>query len=157
MIAENAEVKIVNRPAFTVAGMLYRGDNGGNEIPQLWDQFGPKMGIIPHRIDPQSCYGICDNFDEKAKVFDYIAACEVKPGETMPDGMVTRAIPAQTYAVFRTTLPEIRTTMDDIYNTWLPSSDYERGSGPEFELYDEEFSPEDPASMLYIYVPVVKS
>jgi AraC family transcriptional regulator len=157
MIAEKVEVKIVSRPAFTVAGMLYRGDNSNNEIPQLWDQFGPKMGILPHRIDPQSCYGVCDNFDEEANVFDYVAACEVKAGEEMPEGMVTREIPAQTYAVFTATLPEIQASMGYIYSTWLPPSEYERGAGPEFELYGEEFSPVDPASKFYIYVPIAKS
>ncbi len=157
MIAENVEVKIVSRPAFTVAGMLYRGNNSNNEIPQLWEQFGPKMGILPHRVDAQTCYGVCDAFDEEAKVFDYIAGCEVKPGEQMPKGIVTRAIPAQTYAVFTTTLPEIQATMGYIYGTWMPSSEYKRGDGPEFELYGEDFDPDDPASRLYIYVPVVEA
>ena len=154
MSAEEVEVKFVSRPAFTVAGMLYRGNNANHEIPQLWEQFGPKMGILPHRIDALTCYGVCDAIDEEAKVFDYIAGCEGKPDEEVPDGMVTRAIPAQTYAVFTTTLPEIRSTMDYIYGTWMPVSDYERGAGPEFELYGEEFNPDDPASRLYIYVPV---
>ncbi len=157
MIAENVDVKVVSRPAFTVAGMLYRGNNSNKEIPALWDKFGPKMGILPHRIDPQSCYGVCDNFDEEAEIFDYVSACEVKPGEEMPEGMVTREIPAQTYAIFNTTLPEIQATMGYIYSTWLPSSKYERGPGPEFELYGEEFSPDEPASRFDIYVPVVSA
>ena len=85
----------VARPS-RLPGMLYRGNNANNEIPQLWEQFGPRMGILPHRVDAQTCYGVCDAFGEEAKVFDYIAGCEVKPGEEMPEGMVTHAIPAQT-------------------------------------------------------------
>ena len=41
-----------------------------------------------------------------------------------------------------------------IYETWLMQSDYQRAPGPEFELYDENFDPEDPSSEMYFYVPV---
>ena len=43
------------------------------------------------------------------------------------------------------------------YQQWLPQSGYKRAIGPEFELYDEKFNPQDPASMLYRYVPIVSA
>ena len=154
MSDKTAEVQIVSKPAFTTAGLRYRGNNANNEIPQLWNQFGPKMGILPGRVDNTTCYGICDNFDEVNKEFDYFAACEVTPGTELPADMVVHEIPAQTYAVFETTLPNIRETMDDIYAAWLPNSEYERAEGPEFELYGEAFDPNDPSSLFNIYVPI---
>ena len=157
MPVQLAEGMIVSKPAFTVAGMRYRGANQNQEIPQLWDQFGPKMGLIPQRTDPTVCYGICDNFNEETQEFDYIAACEVKPEADLPEGMAVYEIPAQTYAVFETTLPQIHETMEHIYSTWLPASEYQRAAGPEFEIYDETFDPHNSASKLYLYVPVVKA
>ena len=40
------------------------------------------------------------------------------------------------------------------FQTWLPQSGYERGDGPDFELYDETFDGEVEGSGLYIYVPI---
>ena len=152
--AQAAEMRIVTKPAFTVAGMRYRGDNANNEIPQLWGQFNGKMGILPGRVDNTTCYGVCANFDEATKEFDYTAACEIAPGAELPEGMVALEIPAQTYAVFETTLPRIHETMEQIDSVWLPASEHERADGPELELYGETFNPNDPASTFSIYVPI---
>ena len=61
------------------------------------------------------------------------------------------------YAVFTCTLPTIGATYEHIYGTWLPASGYRHADGPEFELYrDEEFDPEDPDSVMHIYIPIEK-
>ena len=73
----------------------------------------------------------------------------------VPDGMVSWNIPTQTYAVFPSTLPQIGETWTEAYQQWLPQSGYQRAVGPEFELYDEKFNPQDPAAVLYICVPIV--
>ena len=48
--------------------------------------------------------------------------------------------------------------MEFAYNSWLPGSGYEQASSPDFELYDEDFSPENSlVDPLYIYVPLAKA
>jgi hypothetical protein len=46
------------RPTFTVVGLLYRGDNKNNEIPQFRDAFYPaRAAEITSKVDPQTAYG----------------------------------------------------------------------------------------------------
>jgi len=149
--------QITTRPAFTVVGLLYHGDNKNNEIPQLWEALFPdRAAEITDKINPFIAYGVEDNFDEEAGVWDYIAGYEVAANAPVPPGMVKKHIPEQTYAVFRTVLPEIHKTMDAISQEWLPGSDYNRADGPEFELYNEEFIPPMGQLTMYIYIPIVE-
>ncbi len=150
------EPKIVSKPAFTIVGVKVRGRNENNEIPQLWDAFGPRMGEIKHMVDKHACYGVCANADHETHEFDYFAAFEVDSTVDMPEGMVSFEVPAATYAVFRTTLPDVGKTFDHAYQTWLPQSGYKPTGGPDLELYDEEFDPRDPESTFAIFVPIVK-
>ena len=150
------EPKIVSKPAFTIVGVKYHGRNENNEIPQLWNDFGPRMVEVKHMVDKHACYGVCANVDKQTRKFDYFAAFEVDSTDDIPEGMVSFEVPEATYAVFRTTLPDIGTTFDHAYHSWLPESGYQATGGPELELYDEEFDPRDPASTFGIYIPITK-
>jgi AraC family transcriptional regulator len=150
------EPRIVSVPAFTVVGMKYRGKNEQNEIPQLWSQFGPRMGEIKHKVDRDIAYGVMGNYDENTGEFDYVAAIEVERADGIPTGMASWVVPEQTYAVFVCTLPTIRETFQHVYETWLPQSGYQRGSDVEFEFYDADFDPQDPSSEMQIYIPIKK-
>jgi predicted transcriptional regulator YdeE len=71
--------------------------------------------------------------------------------------MVGRDVPAQTYVVFESHgLSDIHHTYRQI-EEWFPTSGYQPGTGPDFELYPEDFNPDDPQSLLYIYFPVKTS
>lgn len=146
------EPKIISKPAFTVVGVKYHGKNEKDEIPQMWQAFGPRVCEIKHVAAPHVAYGVCDSPDESGK-FNYVAGFEVSSTADIPQGMVSWEVPENTYAVFTCTLPTLHETFQHI-ETWLPQSDYQRAPGPEFELYDENFDPEDPSSEMYIYVPV---
>lgn len=151
------EAQIVQRPAFSVAGILYHGKNEHNEIPQLWDQFWPRHAELQSVVEPQVSYGLCDHVDERTGEFDYVAGMQVAPDALLPVGMVKWEIPALTYAVFTTTLPKIGPTFDAIYREWMPNSEYHRTAGPDVELYTAEFDPNAPDSTFYLYIPVEKS
>jgi AraC family transcriptional regulator len=148
------EPKIVERSGFTVVGLKYRGKNENNEIPQLWQVLGPRAGAIKNRVDDHVAYGISANIDKSTGEFDYIAGFEVGTTKGIPEGMVSFEIPGSKYAVFSTTLPKIGETFDNAYHTWLPESGYQPTGGPEFEVYDERFDPQDPDSLFDLYIPV---
>ena len=148
------EPKIVTRPAFTVVGMLYRGKNENQEIPQLWQAFGPRMGEIVHASKEPIAYGVMDNYDEETGEFDYVAALKVDSAEDIPEGMLSWQIPESKYAVAACSLPTLHETFHELYHEWLPNSGYERAPGPEFELYDERFDNKDPHSELDLYIPI---
>ena len=148
------EPQIVKKPAMTLVGLQLHGKLEGMDLKSLWNGFGPRMAEIRDG-DPNICYGAMDNYSETTGEFDYLAACEVKAAADVPEGMVSWTIPAQTYAVFPSTLPTIGEAWMTAYQQWLPTSGYQRATGPEFELYDEKFNPQDPAATLYLCVPIV--
>ncbi len=150
------EPKIISRKPFLVAGMKYRGGNENEEIPQLWRDFWPRHTEIQNRVAPGLSYGVITNFDEEAGEFDYIAGVQVQSGSELPTGMVAIELPGQTYAVFECTLPALMPTMSQIYERWLPASEYRRAPGPEFELYDERFDPDHDRFEMSVCIPVVR-
>jgi AraC family transcriptional regulator len=72
--------------------------------------------------------------------------------------MVTTVVEPATYAVFthKGKLARLGETMNYIYGSWLPGSEYERANGniPDLEWYDERFSPESDESELDLYIPL---
>ncbi len=153
------EPQIVKKPAMTLVGVQLHGKLEGMDLISLWNGFGPRMSEIKD-ANPAVCYGAMDHYSETTGEFDYLAACEAKSAvaaPAVPDGMVSWNIPAQTYAVFPCTLPQVGEAWMTAYQQWLPQSGYKHAAGPEFELYDEKFNPQDPASTLYLCVPIVSA
>jgi AraC family transcriptional regulator len=99
-------------------------------------------------------YGLIGNFDDASGEFDYMAGVEVSHSTGIPEDMDKWEVPEQEYAVFACELPNLIETLDLAYKTWLPESDFRRGDGPEFEYYGAEFDPEDPCSIMHVYIPV---
>jgi predicted transcriptional regulator YdeE/DNA-binding transcriptional MerR regulator len=152
--ANRMEPKIVSQPAFTVVGMKYRGKNENNEIPQLWQAFGPRMGEVQHKVAPEVAYGVCSTFDEQSGEFDYVAGFEVDSTAGIPEGMVSFEVPGGKYAIFTCTLPTIGEAYKYAFETWLPQSGHRRADRPDFELYDEKFEPSVLDSEMFIYIPI---
>jgi AraC family transcriptional regulator len=150
------EPQIVKKPAITLVGLQVHGKLEGMDIKSLWNTFGPRMAEIKG-ANPAVCYGAMDHYSEATGEFDYLAACAAQSAAAAPVGMVSWSVPAQTYAVFPCTLPQIGEAWMTAYQQWLPQSGYRRAAGPEFELYDEKFNPQDPASVLYLCVPIVSA
>ena len=148
--------QFVTKPAFTVVGMLIHTKPMTAEIPQLWQQFGLRMGEVQYVVEPRVSYGLMDHFDQELGRLDYMAGAAVSQAVDLPAGMTRWNVPENTYAVFETVLPKIGETFDYIYNTWLPTSGYQHAATPYFERYGETFDPDDPTSKLSIYIPVEK-
>jgi AraC family transcriptional regulator len=149
------EFEIHNKPAFTVVGLRYYGRNEKKEIPALWETFVPRMGEIPNPV-PKISYGVMDNFDPETGEFEYIAGLEVQGEVDLPEGMISVSVPAQTYAVFPCTLPTLMETFKRIAEEGLPTSEYRRAAGPEFEFYGPDFHPDLGRLNMTIYIPVEK-
>jgi AraC family transcriptional regulator len=147
------EPKIESRSAFRVVGLKYHGKNEQNEIPQLWGEFAERVAEVQNRVEAHATYGIVGKHEDTGE-FDYVAGLNVSPAADVPEGMVSLDVPAQTYAVFSCTLPTIGHTLDYIHGTWLTASGYRQADGPALELYDEKFNPENPESLMYIYIPI---
>lgn len=147
--------KITQLDKFLAVGMPYLGKNEHNEISQMWGEFIPRMSEIKHLgHGPEISYGLC--FPNDQGLVDYVAALPVTQLADIPEGMVGREVPTQTYAVFEVQgLENIHSTYRFIEKEWFPNSGYQPGNGPDFELYPESFDLEK-NDLLYIYFPVKK-
>ena len=146
--------QIITKPAFTVVGLLIHPKPMSPEIPRLWQQFGPRMGEAKNLAEPGASYGLMANFDQQLGQLDYMAGEAVTEVDELPAGMTSWHVPANTYAVFETTLPAIGETFGYIYDQWLATSGYQQVAAPYFERYGETFEPDDPTSTISIYIPV---
>ena len=149
-----SQPQLITKPAFTVVGLLLHTQPMSPEIPTLWDKFVPRIGEIQHQTEGHVSYGLMGGFDQATGMFDYMAGNPVAQVAPLPPGMARWDLDTHTYAVLETTLSKIGETMAYVYQTWLPSSDYEGVDAPSFERYGEAFSSKNP--VLDIYVPVKK-
>ncbi|TYR74676.1 AraC family transcriptional regulator [Rossellomorea vietnamensis] len=133
--------RIVEKEGFKAAGIGKKvsAANGENnkEIPVLWDEVNRK-GLdreICEAAGAKDLLGICMEFDHPKEEFTYfIGAHTDKPQEKFE----VKEIPASTWAVFESVGPmpqAIQNVWQRIYSEWFPSTGYEHGGGPEFELY----------------------
>lgn len=148
------EYRIENYPAFTAVGLKARYGQNSKDIPKLWDAFVPRMGEVTHKADFPHSYGLMGNYDPASGEFDYMACLPVTEPTDIPEGMSVWEVPAQTYAVFDSTLQTVSQTFDSIYKEWLPTATVVRTAGPEFELYDGDFDPEAGKFDLSIWIPI---
>lgn len=159
------EPKIVEKKAFKVVGMKRTTSRKNNTVPQLWQEFLPRVQEIRNAISNQTLYGIClmnESVLEPEKVteeteFEELVCMEVSDFGTIPQGMVTHELPTQKYAVFthKGSLENLFDTYDYIYGTWVNKTEHELTLFYDFELYDQRFDMQNPAqSELDIYVPI---
>lgn len=145
--------EIASRPAFTVVGVKYRGNNPTGDIPALWEQkFFPRVSEVQSVVDRDVYYGVMDNYDPATGEFDYLAGVEVSNTDNIPEGMESWSVPEQTYSVFPATLDNLIETYEQLFSRWLPESGCQMADGPSFEYYGPDFCD---GRKLTIHVPVV--
>jgi predicted transcriptional regulator YdeE len=136
--------RIVNRPAFRVAGLCYRGENRHDECKSMWDNdFLPRIGELAGIRVTGEMYGVVrPNLDDPNGVFEYLVGVEVPASAGLPAGMVSWDIPADTYVVVGAEdFSEFAPVHDYIRNEWLPqSAEWERGRNLTIEWYPPNFA-----------------
>ena len=151
------EPTFVTRPAFNVVGLCYHGNNQNDELGKMWDVFNrrsPEVAAVPS----SHAYGICRMVEGLPEGhFEYVAGLETPDDAPIPEGMVHRRVEAARYAVFthRGPLSGLMKTYQRIYNEWIPQYKLEPvEAGLDMEVYTDEFDPNSPDSVFYIYIPV---
>lgn len=130
--------KIIDKESFTVLGesKKFEYENCKQEIPLFWQEHYAKG----HGKYVGGMFGI--NIDEQMgnDSFEYLIADLYNPNTEIPEGFVTRTIPAFTWAVFSCDGP-LPTALQDvntkIFSEWLPAlKEYEFAAGYCVEMYD---------------------
>ncbi len=154
--ASMIEYKIVEKSQFTVMGKSrkFSMDNSYEEIPKFWQEH---MNSEDSKV-VCGMYGIC--LDGDGKEFEYYIADNYLPWNDVPEGFVTKVIPAGTWAVFpcRGALPKaLQDVNTKIWSEWVPScKTYKLSGNYNIEMYAPPCeNPEDNYSE--IWVPVEKA
>ena len=85
-----------------------------------------------------------------------MAAAEVRELREVPEGFVSRVIPASAYAVFthRGSAEGLSKVFEYIYGTWVRETNLKPKMQPSFEVYGSRYNPESPDSIVEVWVPV---
>ena len=123
-------------------------------IPAQWQRFHLYFGAIAGQIG-RMAYGVCCNSDDDGN-YDYICGVEVASFSELPSEFSRVRIPKQRYAVFshREHVSTIRSTINTIWNKWLPESGHEVADAPNFERYGEDFDSKSGTGTIEIWVPL---
>ena len=131
--------RIVEKESFTVLAVskMFDYENCKKEIPVFWrEHFEKGNGKYVCGM-----FGI--NIDEKMgnDTFEYLIADLYNPSAEVPEGFITRTIPAFTWAVFSCDGPMPSALQDvntKIFSEWLPAlKEYEFAAGYCVEMYDD--------------------
>lgn len=133
------DYKIVEKDSFTVMGAsrMFRYDQAITEIPAFWSELhqAGKERIVC------GMYGVCIDESMGADEFEYLIADNYNPAAELPAGLVTKVIPAHTWAVFvcRGAMPQsLQDVNKKIFSEWLPNcKDYEIAAGYNIEMYND--------------------
>lgn len=133
------DYRIVKKEEFTVLGVekTFRYENAKETVPNFWrEHYETGKGQYVCGM-----FGV--NIDEKmgGDTFEYLIADIYNPIPDIPEGFVTKKIPAFTWAVFpcRGAMPEaLQDVNTKIFSEWLPAlNGYEFAAGYCIEMYDD--------------------
>lgn len=136
-----APPRIEHMPARRIAGLLQRHDmRDSNSIPAHWQRFQQYLGHIPNAV-PYIAYGVVADGDGDYCI--YMCGQEVTATDDLPDGFEVLELPARRWA--RVThsghISTIRSTIQAIFDQWLPQSGYTQAEQINFvEYYGPDFN-----------------
>lgn len=133
------DYRITKKESFTVLGVsgTFKYENAKQEIPSFWQEHYAS-GKGAHVC---GMFGI--NIDEQMgnEEFEYLIADIYNPVANIPEGFITKVIPAFTWAVFPCKGPMPAALQDvntKIFSEWLPAlKEYEFAAGYCIEMYDD--------------------
>ena len=145
-------MNIVDRPTLTVIGLQIRTTPLSPDIPALWPRFVARIPEIAQQTEARTTYGVIHNQSDSG--FDYLACVAVEPSAAVPAGMTRLTLPAGHHAFFSFPLSRLGDGFGDIFERRLPASAYVQAAGPLFERYGPAFCPDEPDSLVEVYLPV---
>jgi AraC family transcriptional regulator len=157
-ILEKPELKVVGMETPFISGLSPQTTNF-QVIPPLWGAFVRRHAEIANHVGKEM-YGIIYGkpADQRSHPdeLQYIAGVAVSSAKDIPQGMVSRTIPAGTFAcvTHRGPIRKIRDTIFELYRVWLPQSGFEHAGIADVELYDDRFNPDSDESEFDYWISV---
>lgn len=133
------DYKITKKEPFTVIAdaKTFSYEKANEAVPLFWQEhFASGKGAVV-----SGCYGINIDLSMGQQSFEYLIADPYDPCKEVPEGFVTRVIPAFDWAVFpcRGPMPDaLHDVNTAIFTEWLPAlKEYEFAAGYCVEYYDD--------------------
>lgn len=162
----NLEPTIEEHPALSIVGLSARfiaavspDANNLEVIPPLWGALSARRAELRLAAGAVS-YGACRCLSpaqrSRPDELEYLAGFALPADAPVPAGMVRWDVPAQRCARFthRGPVQRFGETLNYIYGSWFPRSEYELADGVEIEIYDARFHPPGEDSEVDYLVPI---
>ena len=162
MIPKDLVPELKWKDAFCLTGMHREISIAENHTVTLWKQFMPRKREISSLLS-EALYSVQiypAHFDfanpDLRMPFTKWVAVETPCHFTAPDQMEVLKVPAGQYAVFlhKGTPDTYISTINFIFNKWLPDSSYVYDFRPQFERMDHRYRHNDPDSIEEVWIPV---
>ena len=133
-----------------------------DRTPQLWRAFMPRRSEIPNRVstDYMSMRLVSETdpgklFSPNAR-FEKWAVVEVADHASIPEGMEGYSLAGGSYAVFlhQGPMSSFPATVQLIFGSWLPGSEFGLDCREQFELLAEGYDPQDPEAREEVWIPI---
>lgn len=149
---------IRTNPALLIAGFARRyAPEAMSRIVEQWRDFAAYLDKIPSRIG-RTTYGVVSGSQSDPNGVGYLSGIAVSDLTLVPSRFDRLRIPSQTFAKFAHggKVSDIHSTVDSIWNVWLPASGYVSvDEGLLFiEFYGESFDPQSSRGDIEIWFPV---
>jgi len=129
---------------------------------KLASNFQERRADIKNCINEREVFGLStdpENYNPVTDQFEFFIGVEVSSDDGIPDGMVYRETPSNTYVLFTFKGPfeNAGAVHAYLYSTWLNQSGYELSGLYNIEIYDERHQgPESEESLTDICFPIRK-
>ncbi|QQZ09707.1 effector binding domain-containing protein [Heyndrickxia vini] len=149
---------------FTFVGICTRTNNANEakpngKIPMAWSKYYGQgvAGKIPNQLNSNETIALYSDYESDVTGdYDFSIGIMVEHVEEIPDGLVTKTVPASHYAVFTTKVGKITDIVPmawlDIWK-WFETTGVRRMYSGDFEIYDERCSDPD-FSQVDIYIAI---
>jgi AraC family transcriptional regulator len=158
------EALIVEKPMLRLIGMAVQVTLHDVQINkttlQLSSEFIQRKAEIMNGLNGRVMFGVStdpDHYNPDTDPFEFFIGQEVSSDSDIPDGMVYRELPANTYVsfTFQGHYDNAGAVHQYLYTRWLGDSGYELAGLYNIEIYDERnHGPESEDSETDIWFPV---
>ncbi len=144
-----------------LVGMHMEMSLSNNKTSELWQKFMPRRGEVRNRLN--SDFISMQVYDENQKncfapttQFEKWAVVEVSAYKEIPNEMESYSLIGGRYAVFihKGPVSSFPKTMQYIFGSWLPESEYELDNREHFEILPEGYNPIAPEATEEVWVPI---
>lgn len=134
------------------------GSDCAIKVVKHWQDFLKTKNSIQSQKS-EKLYGIALSSEKelREKKLKYFAGVEIIEKQNDLSVFTELELPAGTYAAFENKgLAQHHSSLIDyVYGIWLVNSEFQRGIGYDFEVFDHRYKLGDPDSISFLYIPIM--